>query len=329
MRLIISPALVGTLLLIGCSGADGPERDPAPVGNVAGTVAPSAASRGKGAILSPLQVPVERATLTPGAHCFLRRSVDTLAIVVAGGGVVMVDGKRRRLTGVPTDADALGRGGSFRAGDVSLSIRLAPELGEGDVAGGTSTKPVRVSVWQGARVEHFEGALVCSDGATPNTTADVALPAGQPKLAVEGEGLRWFLPPDGSARPIPFGTPQANVLASLERVRGPAGKGVNTDCGAGPVEYANWPDGLSVVFQRGKFVGWGLDGRAAGALATADGVGPGTTRVELERGFATVSVQRTSLGSEFTAGELHGLLDGPEPRARVTEIWAGVSCVAR
>ena len=329
MRSTIPSAFAGVILAAGCSGADAPQRDPASSRNVAVEVTLSTVPSGQGAILSPLQSSAARETLAAGANCSLRRGADTLAIVVAGDGLVLVKGERRHLAGGPSDADALGRGGSFTAGDVTLSIRLAPELGEGDVTGGTSTKPVRVSVRQGARSEQFEAALVCSAGLMSGVTAGVAVEADQPKLAVEGEGLRWFLPPNGSARPIPFGTPQADVLASLQRVRGPAGRGVNADCGAGPVEYASWPDGLNVVFQRGKFVGWGLDGRAAGALATVNDVGPSTTRAELEGAFATVSVQRTSLGSEFTAGKLHGVLDGPGPRARITDMWAGVSCVAR
>ena len=75
----------------------------------------------------------------------------------------------------------------------------------------------------------------------------------QPVLAVEGEGIRFFNPVTSSATPIPFGRPQATVLAALERVRGPAGKGTNESCGAGPVQYANWPDGLSLVFQNDRF----------------------------------------------------------------------------
>ena len=94
--------------------------------------------------------------------------------------------------------------------------------------------------------------------------ASVEQPSSEdPVLAVEGEGLRLFNAKTTSATPIPFGRPQAEVLATLERLRGSAGKGVNKDCGAGPVEYANWPDGLSLVFQRNRFVGWGL-GRACG-----------------------------------------------------------------
>lgn len=151
----------------------------------------------------------------------------------------------------------------------------------------------------------------------------------QPKLAVDADGLRWFLQPGGSARPLPFGTAQADVLASLERVRGPAGTGTNEDCGAGSVQYASWPDGLSLVFQDGRFVGWRLDRRAAGALATANGVGPDTDRRELADSFGTVTFQKTTLGTEFAAGGLFGVLDGAGSGATITDMWAGVSCVAR
>ena len=164
-------------------------------------------------------------------------------------------------------------------------------------------------------------------------TVEVATPGPvsteQPKLTVDGEGLRWFLPPNGTARPLAFGMPEAEVLASLERVRGPAGKGVDQDCGAGPVQYANWPDGLSLVFQNGQFAGWGLDRRASGALGTANGVGPGMTRSALAGSFGSVSFQNTSLGTEFAAGDMFGLLDGGGPDAEITDMWAGVSCVAR
>lgn len=178
-----------------------------------------------------------------------------------------------------------------------------------------------------------EPGAAIEDAPRVPATAEVVAPGSaaseQPKLAVESGGLRWFLPPNGSARPLAFGAPEADVLASLERVRGPAGKGVNQDCGAGPVQYANWPDGLSLVFQNGSFAGWGLDLRASGGLATADGVGPGTTRSVLTDSFGSVTFQNTSLGTEFAAGDIFGLLDGTGPEAKVTHMWAGVSCVAR
>ena len=148
-------------------------------------------------------------------------------------------------------------------------------------------------------------------------------------LAVEGEGIRFFNPVTTTATPLPFGRPQSEVLATLERVRGPAGKGINADCGAGPVQYANWPDGLSLVFQRDRFVGWSLDGRAAGAISTAGSIGPGSTRAALDSTYGNVEVRKTSLGDEFGAGGFFGLLDGPNATSRITNMWAGVNCVAR
>lgn len=165
-------------------------------------------------------------------------------------------------------------------------------------------------------------------GASRIAPPDVPVAEG-PALVVEGEGVRFFNRTTSAASPISFGRPQAEVLAAMERVRGPAGQGTNQDCGAGPVQYANWPDGLSLVFQDGSFAGWGLDGRAKGALATAIGIGPGSTRAELDDAYANVEVRQTTLGTEFSGGGFFGVLDGGGPAARVTHMWAGVSCVAR
>ena len=151
--------------------------------------------------------------------------------------------------------------------------------------------------------------------------------AEAPKLTVDGEGLRWFLP-GGSARPVAFGAEQDQVTASVEGLRGAAKKATNQDCGAGPAQFATWDEGLSLVFQDGKFVGWGLDTRASGKVATAAGVGPGTTRADLEAAYAA-EISETTLGTEFAAGELYGLFDGPSKTARITDMWAGVSCFAR
>lgn len=150
-----------------------------------------------------------------------------------------------------------------------------------------------------------------------------------PTLAVDGDGLRLFDPVTTSASPIPFGRSQSEVVGALERFRGPAGKGTNQDCGAGSVDYAIWPDGLSLVFKGDRFVGWGLDGRAAGAVSTGGSVGPGSTRKQLVEAYADVRVSKTSLGNEFTAGGLAGLLDGPNASSKITDMWAGTSCVAR
>ncbi len=145
-----------------------------------------------------------------------------------------------------------------------------------------------------------------------------------PKLAVEAEGLRLFNAQSGAARPIAFGTPREAVIAALA-FRGEPGTGTNGECGAGPLQYANWPDGLGLYFQKDKFVGWTLNERTDGAITTASSIGPGSTRAELEAAYAA-KISQTTLGTEFAAGELFGLLDGKGTTAKITDMWGGVSC---
>lgn len=161
-----------------------------------------------------------------------------------------------------------------------------------------------------------------------NEAAAAPAPADRPKLAVEAEGLRLFVGAGGSARALPFGMAREQVLAPLESYRGPADGGTNTECGAGALDYAVWADGLTLYFQEGRFVGWALDQRAEGAHSTASGIGPGSTRRELEAAY-DAKVEQSSLGTEFSAGDMFGVLNGTGPTASVTSMWAGVSCVFR
>lgn len=160
----------------------------------------------------------------------------------------------------------------------------------------------------------------------PHASPEDAAPeqAAQVKLAVEGKGLRLVRFGTGSTTPLAFGLSREAVLAPLEKLRGPAGQGVNPECGS---EYADWADGLGLNFKGGKFVGWALDGRSAGAITTMAGLGIGSTRDTL--GAYDYKVVRTSLGSEFSAGDLHGLLNSAARDAKVTNLWAGEVCIAR
>ncbi len=160
--------------------------------------------------------------------------------------------------------------------------------------------------------------------ATAGTSGSHTATPATPALAVEAEGLRLFDPATGSARAISFGTAQAQTLAALA-FRGPPGTGTNQECGAGPLAYASGPDGLQLWFQDDAFAGWALDGRTEGAITTAAGIGPGSTRADLDSAY-TATVAQSTLGTEFSAGELFGLLNGAGQGAKVTNMWAGVSC---
>jgi hypothetical protein len=136
----------------------------------------------------------------------------------------------------------------------------------------------------------------------------------------------------GSARPIPFGAARDSVLAVLDALREPPSeRGTNPECGAGPLGFAGWADGLRLWFSRGAFAGWAVDGRSEGAgrNGTMAGIGTGSTLAELRGVVAPVRVERTSLGTEFDAGGLHGLLSGTDSTARVTHLWAGTICAFR
>lgn len=175
-----------------------------------------------------------------------------------------------------------------------------------------------------------------AESAAPQEQATAAT-STTPVLTVEAEGLRLVDPTSGSARPIPFGTAQAQVMTALAS-RGAAEAGTNAECGAGPLAYARWPDGLTLWFQEGGFAGWALNAPApdaplspAGGISTASGLTVGnsqtnpSTRADVDSAYAA-TVEQSTLGTEFAAGELYGLLDGEGSGAKVTALWAGVSC---
>lgn len=160
-------------------------------------------------------------------------------------------------------------------------------------------------------------------GPTPPDATELITPAADiPALSVDGEGLRLFNKQNGSARPIAFGTPRDDVIQMLAFLGKPE-TGQNGECGAGPLDFANWANGFGLFFQQGKLVGWNLN--PGGDVTTASGIGPGSSRADLEGAYAA-KISETSLGTEFAAGELYGLLDGKGTSAKITYLWGGVSC---
>ena len=178
-------------------------------------------------------------------------------------------------------------------------------------------------------------ALLCACSPDPahreqNAAAPASTPPAQaaPELAIEPEGLRLFDSGTGSARPIPFGTAQDAVIAALAFRGAPADTGALDECPAGRLDTAGWPDGLGLYFQEAKFVGWALGDDARDAPTTASGIGIGSTRAELESAYSA-EVFESTLGTEFAAGELFGILDGTGPNAKITHLWGGTSCNMR
>jgi len=160
---------------------------------------------------------------------------------------------------------------------------------------------------------------------------DLASPAGNvdPPLLVDGEGLRLLDHSGGGDRRLAFGSDWPGVREALA-FRGQPDTGTNAECGAGPLDYARWPDGLTLYGQAGEFAGWALDDRsagvgAAGGISTAAGIGPGRSRADLDKAYAP-TISQTTLGTEFSKDGLSGILDGPGETATIVALWAGVSC---
>jgi hypothetical protein len=131
------------------------------------------------------------------------------------------------------------------------------------------------------------------------------------------------------AQSIVFSTNREASVAAVQSALGaPTEQGTNPECGAGPLDNVDFAGGVTLFLQDGKFVGWSIDGRNGSPYKTAKGLGIGSTLEQL-RAAGDVMVQATSLGNEFTAGEISGLLTTDMPDGKVTNIWAGTTCAFR
>jgi hypothetical protein len=164
----------------------------------------------------------------------------------------------------------------------------------------------------------------------PATAAPAPMPI---RLALSGDGLIAVMADTGATQPLPFLRPKGQTLVTMTRAELTRGKeSVNRECGAGPLTFVEWPDGLSLMFQDDRFVGWTADERGAGSLTFMNGVGIGSSRAELVAAFPGTKVEETTLGVEFTLpgdGRTGGLLNGRDQAAKVTDLWAGVTCMFR
>ena len=172
-----------------------------------------------------------------------------------------------------------------------------------------------------------ENAAVADNAAAPDPSPTPTADAEpQVLLNLTGGALSFVDPNSGRARELAFETERAVIERAVEAALGaPAERGSNGECGEGAMDFARMPGGLLVWFQQGKFAGWFLDGRDGAKLTTASGIGIGSTRKALLDVY-DAEISESSLGQEFTAGELSGLLSGAEPGAKVTAIWSGQVC---
>jgi hypothetical protein len=161
-------------------------------------------------------------------------------------------------------------------------------------------------------------------------TVDTAAPASQPSpgapaIVLAPDGLQVT----GGAAPskIAFGTPQARVLMEAGAVLGaPRNGGMQEECPAGPL-YQTTFAAVQLVFQDSAFVGWAA--QTGSPLRTAEGVGPGSTLAQIRAAYPAVTVDQTSLGTEFAAGDLYGVFTDSTASSPLEIMFAGINCIFR
>lgn len=167
-------------------------------------------------------------------------------------------------------------------------------------------------------------ALPANSSASAPAPAPAPAAAAAAAIVLEGSGLR--IPGASPPRTLAFDLSEAETIAALTKSFGrpPTERGENSECGGGGMKFADWEGELMVYFLDDRFAGW--DSR--GKLKTLEGVGVGSRRAELATlpGF---EVEESTLGTEFRAGGLSGILESKAPGAKVTELWGGATCVFR
>ena len=173
-------------------------------------------------------------------------------------------------------------------------------------------------------------ATPATDTATPAAAEPPAQPQpqaqAQNRLVVAGEGLK-ILDATGAERVLPYETPKATVIAAVTAALGvPPVESTNEECGAGPTQFAQYPNGLQLLFQADTFQGWTLD---KPGLATENLVGVGVGRAALSSTSDFAMEPDSTLGAEFTLGGIGGFFASDAPDAPVESLYAGLTCFFR
>jgi len=181
----------------------------------------------------------------------------------------------------------------------------------------------------GSDPETGNAANVQANAMLPAEPGAPALPpakaeAASAPLVLDGNGLALVERDGGATRMLTFDAPKIETIEAVTRALGRAAgeRGANEECGGGSQDFASWKGDIILWFAEGRFVGWD----SKGDLKTADGLGIGSRRSAIPH----FQVEQSSLGTEFTGENgLYGLLESTAPRAKITALWAGSTCIFR
>jgi hypothetical protein len=182
-----------------------------------------------------------------------------------------------------------------------------------------------------APVDERRGAAVDSAAAPAGAGTVDTMPVdsrpdrGAPGVVLRPDGLE--ITGGGAPRRLAFGEGQAGVVTEAGAVLGPPRNGgMQEECPAGPL-YQTTFTALQLVFQDSAFVGWAA--QRPSALRTAEGIGPGSTLTEIRAAYPAATVDQTSLGTEFSAGDLYGVFADSAGSEDLEILFAGINCIFR
>lgn len=171
-----------------------------------------------------------------------------------------------------------------------------------------------------------ERGNAANEAAAANAQGHVA---DGPSVLLTGTGL---FASGTEASQVRFGASRADAMTAVTRTLGRE-RAMNEveDCGgSGPARAADF-GALVLFFQQDRFVGW--EQREASErpfIGTPGGATVGARRPTLAAALGgPIEVEQSTLGTEFSRGEISGLLASDRPDAQVDRLWAGSNCAMR
>ena len=192
--------------------------------------------------------------------------------------------------------------------------------------------PIRQATGVAACVAAFAVLAACDSGTVPNPAEAERPPSGAVVAANEvdlrGDGLA------AGPEAFYFAAGRSEVEQAVARALGtPTGRSSNAECGAGTLDFTDFPGGFAVHFKDDRLVGWNWrllqdgDESAQGVLRlSSSDVKVGSTRslAEQAQGFAPITA--STLGEEFSIGSSVG---GFIENDAVAMLYAGTQCFFR
>lgn len=184
-----------------------------------------------------------------------------------------------------------------------------------------------------------ESAGDAAGGAAPDSAAPAAAGQGAADTAAPAPAAASapaaVLAPDGvevaaggARKRLAFGDARERVLADAAAALGaPRDQGTQEECPAGPLYFTLYEGGLQLVFRDSAFVGWAA--REGSVFRTAAGIGFGSTVDQLKAAYPAATIQESSLGTEFAAGDVWGIVNDLSTPRKVEVMFAGINCIFR